>query len=123
AIQFFSPGVPQVYYAGLLAAENDREAVERYGDGRAINRHNYTIAEVEQQLRKPVVQRLLELIRFRNEFDAFNGDFEVLESSDQELRLSWQKGKQRCRLYVDLESGQTAIEYQDKFGLTHDYRL
>ena len=43
AIQFFTPGVPQVYYVGLLAGENDYENAEKTGDGREINRHNYSL--------------------------------------------------------------------------------
>src|SRR5512146_2585378 len=31
AIQFFAPGVPQVYYVGLLAGENDMELLARTG--------------------------------------------------------------------------------------------
>ena len=43
AIQLFARGVPQIYYVGLLAGANDHEAVERTGEGRAINRHDYTV--------------------------------------------------------------------------------
>ncbi|KRG12757.1 sugar phosphorylase, partial [Lederbergia galactosidilytica] len=84
AIQFFTPGVPQVYYVGLLAGENDYENAEKTGDGRDINRHNrhnYNLEEIEQSLGHEVVQRLLKLIRFRNEYDAFNGTFTVLDSA------------------------------------------
>ena len=42
AIQLFARGVPQIYYVGLLAGANDHAAVERTGEGRAINRHDYT---------------------------------------------------------------------------------
>lgn len=31
ALQFFTPGVPQVYYVGLLAGENDLENVKNRG--------------------------------------------------------------------------------------------
>src|SRR5699024_1522495 len=65
AIEFFVPGIPQVYYVGLLAGENDNESVEKTGEGREINRYNYSVAEVEESLEKDVVQRLLKLIRFR----------------------------------------------------------
>ena len=44
AIQLFARGVPQIYYVGLLAGANDHAAVERTGEGRAINRHDYTRA-------------------------------------------------------------------------------
>ena len=60
AIQFFAPGVPQVYYVGLLAGENDLERVATTGEGREINRYNYSLEEIEQSLKKEVVQRLLE---------------------------------------------------------------
>jgi sucrose phosphorylase len=43
-------------------------AAERTGDGRDVNRHNHSMEEVEQEVRRPVVQRLMQLIRFRNEY-------------------------------------------------------
>jgi sucrose phosphorylase len=116
AIQFFTPGVPQVYYVGLLAGENDQAAVARSGEGRAINRRNYASAEVELALQQPVVQRLLRLIRFRNEHPAFGGQFVVPESGDRLLRLSWQKEAHECVLNVDLDSYQTMIEYREACG-------
>ena len=42
AIQFFAPGIPQVYYVGMLAGENDLELLENTKEGRNINRHYYT---------------------------------------------------------------------------------
>ena len=46
AIQFFAPGIPQVYYVGLLAGTNDMELLARTRVGRDINRHYYTPAEI-----------------------------------------------------------------------------
>lgn len=116
AIQFFTPGIPQVYYVGLLAGENDYEGVKRTGEGREINRHNFSIEEIEQALGKKVVQRLLKLIRFRNEYPAFNGEFKVLDSAHNEIRLSWQKNEKVCILTVDLETNKSIIEYYDNNG-------
>lgn len=116
AIQFFTPGVPQVYYVGLLAGENDIESAERTGEGREINRHNFSLEEIEQSLDKEVVQRLLKLIRFRNEYDAFNGEFKVLESATDEIRLSWQKDDKWCTLFIDLNTNKTVIDYLDEKG-------
>src|SRR6185312_13407228 len=65
AIQFFVPGIPQVYYVGLLAGTNDMELLARTGVGRDINRHYYDCEEVERNLQRPVVAGLLELIRLR----------------------------------------------------------
>jgi sucrose phosphorylase len=123
AIQFFAPGVPQVYYVGLLAGENDPSAAERTGDGREINRHNYSIDELERDLQRPVVQRLLGLIRFRNEHDAFHGSFQVLDSEDSLLDLSWERGRSKCQLRVDFRIGKAAIRYADDDGISVDFPL
>jgi len=116
AIQFFTPGVPQVYYVGLLAGENDQSAVARAGDGREINRHNYSVEEIERDLQRPVVQRLLKLIRFRNEYDAFDGAFQILDSEESVLELSWERGRSKCQLTVDFKSDKAAIRYADNDG-------
>lgn len=120
AIQFFAPGIPQVYYVGLLAGENDLEAVQRTGEGREINRHNFTLEEIDEALSKPVVQRLLQLIRFRNEYDAFKGEFRVLASAEDEVRLQWSKGAASCTLSIDLHNIRPVIEYvAGNGGLLH----
>lgn len=116
AIQFFTPGVPQVYYVGLLAGENDLEKVEKTGEGREINRHNYNLEEIEDSVKREVVQRLLKLIKFRNDYDAFNGDFKVLESDNDEIRLSWKKDGKYCSLFIDLKKNLTIINYIDVNG-------
>ncbi len=123
AIQFFTPGVPQVYYVGLLAGENDVERVKEIGEGREINRHNYTLAEIERSLEKDVVQRLLKLIRFRNEYPAFNGEFSALASAQDEIRLSWKNDDQQCTLLIDLKTNKSVIEYIDESGKTVEYTV
>lgn len=123
AIQFFAPGVPQVYYVGLLAGENDVDSVQRSGEGREINRHNFSMSEIEQALDKEVVQRLLQLIRFRNEYEAFDGEFAVLPSSSAEVRLAWTKADFYCELNVNLAEYQTIIKYVDELGETITYSV
>ncbi|CAM3538191.1 sucrose phosphorylase [Marinicrinis lubricantis] len=121
AIQFFTPGVPQVYYVGLLCGENDDDAVKKTGEGREINRHNFSLEEIETSLQKAVVQRLLKLIRFRNDYIAFQGEFEVLECSDTEVRLRWKKGDKQCTLLVDLLANRSSIDYIDCDGSIVEY--
>lgn len=123
AIQFFTPGIPQVYYVGLLAGENDLEAVEKTGEGREINRHNFSLEEVERSLEKEVVQRLLRLIRFRNDYEAFQGDFEVLEAPGNELRLKWAHGDKQCTLLVDLNTSCSKIRFTRHDGEESEYIL
>jgi sucrose phosphorylase len=118
AIQLFAKGVPQIYYVGLLAGENDPVAVGRTGEGRAINRHDYTPEEVASALRRPVVGRVLELVRLRNTHPAFDGELEVTDNRDS-LRLQWHNDGATCSLDVDLSSGRTSVtEASSKSALT-----
>ncbi|MBZ4665162.1 sucrose phosphorylase [Mahella sp.] len=121
AIQLFTPGIPQVYYVGLLAGANDFEAAKITGDGREINRHNYSLNEIEESVHKDVVQRLLKLIRFRNEYEAFDGKFLIKDCQKDEISLSWVKDDKRCSLFVDLGSYRSVINYVDKNGKEVEY--
>ena len=109
AIQLFARGVPQVYYVGLLAGENDHQAVTESGDGRSINRHDYTVSEVAAAIRRPVVRRILDLVRLRNVEPAFSGRLDVTIVDPATLRLTWSLGADDCQLEVDLRSGRAAI--------------
>jgi len=118
AIQFFAPGVPQVYYVGLLAGKNDMDLLARSGVGRDINRHFYTPEEVEQTLQRPVVQSLFELIRFRNLHPAFNGTFSLPEVEDSKIAMRWDNGADWALLEVDLALGlyQTSCSVRQSGG-------
>jgi sucrose phosphorylase len=110
AIQLFARGVPQIYYVGLLAGANDRAAMELTGEGRAVNRHDYTSSEIDAALTRPLVRRLLELIRLRNSHPAFEGTLDVELVGRSRLRLSWQHGSSSCSLDVDVSSGQLTVD-------------
>lgn len=112
-IQFFVPGIPQVYYVGLLAGENDSDNVQKTGEGREINRHNFSMEEIDQSLEKPVVQRLLRLIRFRNDYPAFNGTFSFDATNLSEISLSWHSPGHYCSLNICLENYHATIRYRD----------
>jgi sucrose phosphorylase len=109
AIQLFARGIPQVYYVGLLAGSNDHASVRRTGEGRAINRHDYPLAEIDEALERPVVQALMELLRLRATHPAFGGDLSVETPTPTSLRLSRSAGPHRCVLTVDLVSGTSDI--------------
>ncbi len=123
AIQFFVPGIPQVYYVGLLAGENDYENAIQTGDGREINRHNFDLWEIKKAIDKPVVQRLLKLIRFRNTYPAFNGEFFIEQTGELEIVLIWQNTDSRCVLNVDLTTNNSTIEYIDTKGALIIYKV
>ena len=111
AIQFFVPGIPHVYYVGLLAGINDMDLLNKSQVGRDINRHYYTRAEVERELERPVVKRLLDLIRLRNSHAAFAGAFEMTASADSVLELHWRNGDEFARLNIDFKTRAYRLEY------------
>lgn len=115
AAQFYAPGIPQVYYVGLLAGENDIESMKTNPDPRTINRHTYTKEEIETAVQKPVCQRLYELMRFRNTYEAFQGTISVEEDhGDGLLRITWKKGEYHTTLKADFKALTFTISYYEK---------
>jgi sucrose phosphorylase len=119
AIQFFLPGIPQVYYVGLLAGHNDLELLKRTGVGRDINRHYYDAGEIDAQLERPVVKDLLELIRLRNDHPAFCGTFTLVESDPRTLVLRWSAGRHFAELAVQMDSASYELRYSGPAGDRH----
>lgn len=101
-IQFMSPGIPQVYYAGLLAAPNDMDLLEMTGVGRDINRPYYSLAALERELERPCVARLVELARFRSTHPAFAGEFSLGPGPDHILEMTWRNGVHRTSATIDV---------------------
>lgn len=114
AIQFFTPGIPQVYYVGMLAGRNDVELVERTRTGRDINRHPYTLEEIDREVQRPVVRRLLALMRFRNSYPAFAGEFILHDTPPNELALEWRTKTDTTLLYAEFDSRTLNIQYRDQ---------
>jgi sucrose phosphorylase len=112
-IQFFVPGIPQVYYVGLLAGMNDIQLVEKTKSGRNINRHNYTLDEIEVEIKRPVVNRLLRLMKFRNKYPAFDGNIKVEDTPENELKISWTNEKYKATAWINLCNYDNLIVYYD----------
>lgn len=116
AIQFFAPGIPQVYYVGMLAGENDIALMEKTKQGRDINRHYYTVDEVGRNLERPVVWNLRELMRFRNRCPAFHGSCVVEDTPDNQLRILRESGGSRAVLDADFSTMEFEIHYRNTAG-------
>lgn len=123
AIQFFSPEIPQVYYVGLLAGENDFNAPEKSGDGREINRQNHTMEETLKSPQRNVVKIFLNLIRFRNKHPAFNGRFTVLGSGEESIYMERTQKGAFCRLNVNLQTHTSNVTYSDDNGSVNSFYI
>lgn len=115
-LQLFTPGLPQVYYVGLLAGRNDMELLARTGVGRDVNRHRYGPGEVEEALGRPVVRALCRLIRFRNAHPAFGGEAELLDGPAGTVGLRWTAGEHEATLRADLRDATFVVEHSAAGG-------
>lgn len=113
-VQFLCPGIPQVYYAGLLAAKNDMALLDRTGVGRDINRPYFDRESIGVALEDEVVQHQLGLIRYRNSHPAFQGDFSLGEGEPHELRVEWRKDDAWIEARIDFET--SGFEVRDSTG-------
>lgn len=91
-IQVLLPGVPQIYYVGMLNGANDMKLLERTGVGRDINRHHYSPDELAAALRRPAVRELLALYSWRGADPVFDGTFTLLDTPNDRLGIRWSAG-------------------------------
>ena len=118
-LQLFTPGVPQIYYVGLLAGGNDMDLLEATGVGRDVNRHRYRPDQVDAALARPVVADLLALIRFRNSHPAFAGRWHLDSEGAGDVTLSWRDGEHEATLVADLATGDVEVAYTDEGRRRH----
>lgn len=107
-IQLLVPGVPHVYYVGLLAGCGDLALLEHTGNGRDVNRHIYQPHEIDTALARTVVRSLIFAIRLRNQHPAFAGTASHRPGSEPgRLELSWQNGIHH--VHLDTDPGQATF--------------
>ncbi len=111
AVQFFLPGEPQVYYVGLFNGMDDRELFKKTGQGRDVNRHNYTPAEIAEALEQPVTKAIIALARIRNHA-AFEGEFSWKVESASSMTLAWTNGNHAASLTIDTNVSDPTIRIE-----------
>jgi sucrose phosphorylase len=117
AVQFFLPGEPQVYYVGLFNGMDDVELFNKTHQGRDVNRHNYTPAEIEVALKQPVTQAILGLARLRK-LPVFEGQFGWTVTGTNSMQLAWVNGTDKLTLdfSTEVDNYWLTIEATDSNG-------
>jgi len=116
AIQFFVPGIPQVYYVGLFGDENDMELLAKTNVGRDINRHYYTKDEIKKKVECPMVKKLKEIILFRNNHPAFQGEFQLFSTPHFWLKIRWTNEAAWAELNIHLLDNKIEIDFSEFDG-------
>ena len=107
-VQLFLPGIPQVYYVGLLAGRNDVELLRATGVGRDINRARFAPADLEAALARPVVRSQLDAIRLRSTHPAFAGRW-TAHCDGSALQVTWRNGSEDLELKVDFRTREARV--------------
>lgn len=118
ALQVFLPGVPQIYYVGLMGEGNDVALLEASGVGRDINRHRFSATELATALERPFTRRLLALLRFRGTHPAFRGTWQALPAADGELVMRWDAGDEHATLQLDVPARRVTVTATTPAGET-----
>jgi sucrose phosphorylase len=118
AIQMFIPGIPQVWYLDLFAGKNDYAAADKGGTGghKEINRTTLSNSDIEQGLRRIVVQEQLQLIKLRNSSKAFYGELELGNTEEQSLEMTWTNGNSTATLQANLLDFGFTVTHNDDSG-------
>lgn len=120
-VQLYAPGIPQVYYVGLLAGENDVESLKRIGEPRSVNRHNYSVEEIKERTQHPMLQQLFDIMRFRNTYPAFDGDIEIDEAAENGLlKITWRYEEHWTTLRADFRTKKFQLTYVTDDGKVVD---
>ncbi|MGA7688506.1 MAG: sucrose phosphorylase [Jiangellales bacterium] len=112
ALQFFTPGIPQVYYVGLFAGTNDMDLLARTNVGRDVNRRYYTSEQVKAEMQRPVVAALRRLIAFRSWHSAFDGEFTATVDGG-EIVMAWRGENESARLDADLTARTASLSWTE----------
>jgi sucrose phosphorylase len=114
----FMPGIPQVWYLDLFAGKNDYAAADKGGTGghKEINRTTLSNSDIEQGLRRIVVQDQLQLIKFRNSSKAFYGELELGNTEEQSLEMTWTNGNSTATLQANLLDFGFTVTHKDDSG-------
>jgi len=118
AIQMFMPGIPQVWYLDLFAGTNDYAAADQGGTAghKEINRTTLSLTDIEHGLKRIVVQDQLQLIKLRNNSQAFYGELTVLDTPENRLELRWENGNARATLRANLLDFSFVVAHVDESG-------
>ena len=112
ALMLALPGMPAVYFHSLVGTRNDREAVETTGINRRINRHRYTLPELERHLAEHeslaarIYRGYRQLLATRREYPVFHPDapMRLLDAGSDQI-LAFQRtsldGKRRLTMLIN----------------------
>ena len=84
--------------------------------GDVVLQATHLIAVPAREAQRPVVQKLLRLMDFRNTHTAFDGGFDLLDCSESTLRVRRANGAEYAELDADFIKKTFTIRYSGPLG-------
>lgn len=95
---------------------NDIELLEKTKEGRNINRHYYTQEEIDVEVERPVVQKLFNILKFRNSNPAFDGDIQIEQLDENNVVIAWKNLLNEAKLEANLLTKAFTISQKEKLA-------
>ena len=93
------------------------------GGHKEINRTNLTCSDIAAGMKKPIVQKQIELLRMRNQFPVFSANAKIMaEVNGTKMDIRWQSGSEEAVLQTDFGDYSFSVSVRDTSSDTEYFK-
>lgn len=93
------------------------------GGHKEINRTNLTCSDIAAGMKKPIVQKQIELLRMRNQFPVFSAKAKIVaEVNGTKMDIRWQFGSEEAVLQTDFGDYSFSVSVRDTYSDTEYFK-
>lgn len=93
------------------------------GGHKEINRTNLTCSDIAAGMKKPIVQKQIELLRMRNQFPVFSANAKIVaEVNGTKMDIRWQSGSEEAVLQTDFGDYSFSVSVRDTSSDTEYFK-
>lgn len=93
------------------------------GGHKEINRTNLTCSDIAAGMKKPIVQKQIELLRMRNQFPVFSANAKIVaEVNGTKMDIRWQSGSEEAVLQIDFGDYSFSVSVRDTSSDTEYFK-
>lgn len=93
------------------------------GGHKEINRTNLTCSDIAAGMKKPIVQKQIELLRMRNQFPVFSANAKIVaEVNGTKMDIRWKSGSEKAVLQTDFGDYSFSVSVRDTSSDTEYFK-
>lgn len=93
------------------------------GGHKEINRTNLTCSDIAAGMKKPIVQKQIELLRMRNQFPVFSANAKIMaEVNGTKMDIRWQSGSEEAVFQTDFGDYSFSVSVRDTYSDTEYFK-